>query len=103
MEKLVSVISIEFGEEFNKYDDISIEKLASEFISKEGFESGYFSAVVSRPKIRLPYGESRVITETNRDLVYQRLQNDDFLGYPIDFGSSSFNDQMLLALWSTNE
>ena len=102
-DKLVSVISIEFGEEFKDCDDNLIEKLASEFISKEGFEAHYVSAVVSRPKIRLPYGDSRFAAEANRDLVYQRLQNDDFLGYPIDFGSSSFNDQMLLALWSTNE
>jgi hypothetical protein len=97
------VISIEFGEEFKDFDDESIVKLGSEFISKEGFQSDYVSAVVSRPIIRLPYGDSRVVAEANRDLVYHHLQNYDYLGYPIDFGSSSFNDQMLLALWSTNE
>jgi hypothetical protein len=102
-DNLVTVISIEFGEEFIDFDDELIVKLGSEFISKEGFQSDYVSAVVSRPIIRLPYGDSRVVAEANRDLVHNRLQNYDYLGYPIDFGSSSFNDQMLLALWSTNE
>lgn len=97
-----TLASLEYGEKFTNVADDDLESNAKSFLSRFGIDDLDGDVEISRLRLKFPYGNSRVQIERNRNAIYQALKQRDFLGYPIDFGSSSFNDQVLLGLWGAN-
>jgi hypothetical protein len=70
-------------------------------LSEFGIDDFTGNVEISKLSLRMPYGNSRIRIESNRNVIYEAIKQGNFLGYPIDFGSSSFNDQVLLGLWGS--
>jgi hypothetical protein len=95
------LISIEYGANFQETSDIDLESAAKDILASLGFKKTIEAVEINRLKLRLPYGDSRIRVEDNRKTAYDAILNRGFSGYPVDFGSSSFNDQVLLGLWGS--
>jgi hypothetical protein len=96
-----TLISIEFGANFQETSDIDLESAAKDILASLGFKKTIEAVEINRIKLRLPYGDSRIRVDDNRKTAYDAILNRGFSGYPVDFGSSSFNDQVLLGLWGS--
>ncbi len=97
-----TLASLEYGKEFTNVTDEQLTSNAKSFLNEFGIVDFAGIVEVNRIGLKFPYGNSRLQVERNRNIVYEALKQGDFLGYPIDFGSSSFNDQILLGLWGAN-
>ena len=97
-----TLASLEYGKDFTNVTDEELKSNAKSFLSEFGIDDFAGVIEISRLSLRLPYGNSRIRVESNRNTMYKALKQSNFLGYPIDFGSSSFNDQVLLGLWGAN-
>ena len=97
-----TLASLEYGKDFTNVMDEELKFNAKGFLTEFGIDDFAGNVEISRISLKFPYGNSRIRVERNRNIIYEGLKQDDFLGYPIDFGSSSFNDQVLLGLWGAN-
>lgn len=97
-----SVVTLEFGEEFESATEEEIVALGLSLVAKLGIPCSYSSHKIKRVKIKVPFGLSRKKIESDRNFAHQLMSAKKVLGFPIDFGSSAFNDQVLLGLWSAN-
>jgi hypothetical protein len=97
-----TLASLEYGKEFTNVTDEELKSNAKSFLAEFGIVDLAGIIEVNRISLKFPYGNSRIRVERNRNVVYEVLKQGKFLGYPIDFGSSSFNDQVLLGLWGAN-
>lgn len=97
-----TLASLEYGKDFTNVTDDELQSNAKSFLSRLGVTNLDGDVEISRLNLKFPYANSRVRIERNRNSIYEALKQGDFLGYPIDFGSSSFNDQVLLGLWGAN-
>ena len=94
--------SLEYGKVFTNATDEELKSNARNFLTDFEIDDFAGNVEISRFGLKFPYGNSRNRVERNRNIMYDALKHGDFLGYPIDFGSSSFNDQVLLGLWAAN-
>lgn len=97
-----TMASLEYGKDFTSATDDELEFNAKSFLTGFGIDDFAGNIEISRIGLKFPYGNSRIRVERNRNIMYDALKQGGFLGYPIDFGSSSFNDQVLLGLWGAN-
>jgi hypothetical protein len=100
--KLRTMASIEYGKVFTDATDEELKSSAKNLLTDFGIDDFTGHVEISRIGLKFPYGNSRIRVERNRNIMYDALKHGNFLGYPIDFGSSSFNDQVLLGLWAAN-
>jgi hypothetical protein len=97
-----SVVTLEFGEGFENTSDEEIMAIGRPLLDKLGIPITYVSNMLKRVKLKVPYGLSREKVELDRHSAHQLMIANKIFGFPIDFGSSAFNDQVLLGLWSAN-
>jgi hypothetical protein len=97
-----SVVTLEFGEKFQNVSEEEIVALGHSLLAKLSLPFTYSSYKLKRAKIKVPYGLSRKKVEFDRNQAHQLMSANKVFGFPIDFGSSAFNDQVLLGLWSAN-
>jgi hypothetical protein len=100
--ELKTMASLEYGKVFTNATDEELESNAKNLLADFGVDDFAGHVEISRFGLKFPYGSSRIRVERNRNIMYDALKHGGFLGYPIDFGSSSFNDQVLLGLWAAN-
>jgi len=96
-----TLASLEYGKGFSDFKDDDLKSNAKHFLSEFGIDDFTGNVEISKLSLRMPYGNSRIRIESNRNVIYEAIKQGNFLGYPIDFGSSSFNDQVLLGLWGS--
>ena len=101
-ELLSTNISIEFGNEFEGATDDEILYKSRESLEQISVGTDFHRYKIKRLSIKVPYGQSRFDIENNSRLAIEAIQERKLHGYPIDFGSSTLNDQILLGLWSAN-
>ena len=97
-----SVVTLEFGEKFESATEEEIVTLGLSLLTKLGIPCTYSSYGLKRVKIKVPFGLSRKKIESDRNFAHNLMSANEVFGFPIDFGSSAFNDQVLLGLWSAN-
>ena len=95
-----TIITLEFGEDFTSTEDNEILAVGLSLLERLKLPTSYSSFKIKRVKIRVPFGTSREMIEIDRNNAYEIMRQNDIFGFPIDFGSSAFNDQILLGLWS---
>ena len=93
---------MEFGEKFQNVSEETIVALGHSLLAKLSIPFTYSPYKLKRAKIKVPYGLSRKKVEFDRNRAHQFMSTNKVFGFPIDFGSSAFNDQVLLGLWSAN-
>jgi hypothetical protein len=93
---------IEFGEAGELLSDSVLSEMTLSIFPKIGI-SGTIK-VRKILKTTLPIIDSDFLLQKNKDnaLQTEELRKDGWLGSIIDFGSSSFNDQVLLGLWDSH-
>jgi hypothetical protein len=97
-----TIITLEFGEDFAFTDDNEIMTAGLSWLERLNLPTSYSSFKIKRAKIKVPYGLSREMIESDRTRAYEIMRQNGIIGFPIDFGSSAFNDQILLGLWSVH-
>ena len=97
-----SVVTLEFGEGFENASDEEVMAIGHPLLVELGIPPTYSSYKLKRVKLKVPYGLSREKVELDRHCAHQLMIANKIFGFPIDFGSSAFNDQVLLGLWSAN-
>ena len=97
-----SVVTLEFGEGFENKTDEEMVAIGHPLLLNLGIPETYSSYKLKRVKLKVPYGLSRKKVELDRHSAHQLMISNKVFGFPIDFGSSAFNDQILLGLWSAN-
>ena len=97
-----TIVTLEFGEDFATADENEILTAGLSLLKKLNLPTVYSSFKLKRAKIKVPFGASREMIESDRSRAYEILRQNGIFGFPIDFGSSAFNDQILLGLWSAH-
>ena len=95
-------ISIEFGSAFDGATEDEILFKSKEALRHIGVSTSFSRFIIKRLSIKVPHGESRIKIENDAELANDNIREHKLYGYPIDFGSSALNDQILLGLWSAN-
>lgn len=95
-------VSIEFGSAFEGATDAEILCMARSTLEQINVSTNFARYIIKRLSIKVPYGESRRAIENDVKLANVAIRERSLHGYPIDFGSSTLNDQILLGLWSAN-
>jgi hypothetical protein len=101
--QLQSIISIEFGAFYEYVSDEDILQSAVATLSKLGISIDFKENILKRMSLRIPSAEERSTMECSRNSAFEQMQSRELVGFPVDFGSSALNDQLLLGLWSENE
>jgi hypothetical protein len=95
-------ISIEFGSQFEGATEDEILHKSREALRLIDVGTNFARFIIKRISINVPYGESRFEIENDAKLANETIREHQLHGYPIGFGSSTLNDQILLGLWSAN-
>lgn len=95
-------ISIEFGSMFEGSTEDEILHTSRGTLAGLNIARDYDRYMIKRLAIKVPYGQSRFDIENDSKLANEAIREQELHGYPIDFGSSTLNDQILLGLWSAN-
>lgn len=101
-EHLSTNVSIEFGSAFEGATEDEILQKSRESLEQIDVGTDFDCYIIKRLSIKVPYGESRFEIENDAKLANEAIREHQLHGYPIDFGSSTLNDQILLGLWSAN-
>ena len=101
-EDVHTLVSVEYGSFFSDYPDADLLLVTRSILAEMGLRDDFSSHKINRLGLKIPNQKSRELMEGARNRVYASLLENDYFGFPIDFGSSSFNDQILLGLWSAN-
>ena len=95
-------VSIEFGSQFEGATEDEILQKSRETLRLIDVSTNFARFIIKRTSIKVLYGESRFEIENDAKLASETIREHQLHGYPIDFGSSTLNDQILLGLWSAN-
>ena len=98
-----TVISLEFGSFYDVIPDEMILLEGKEALTNLGIPINFKEKILKRMKLSIPSAKERSTLEHERNSAFQLMQTRGLIGFPVDFGSSAFNDQILLGLWSENE
>ena len=101
--QLQTIISIEFGAFYEDVSDEDILQSAISTLYKLGISINFKENILKRMSLRIPSASERSTIEFARNSAFEQMQSRELVGFPVDFGSSALNDQLLLGLWSENE